>query len=240
MRLVVLMLVAWACFAQVHVNVCGVGDAGFTGGTCYTSPLPLPGGAAAYFQNTRYGTNFSYQFPVSDGNYNLTLHFIENSASGSTPTITAAGQRVFSVTANGNVVLPSLDLFAVAGSNVPVDRTFQVVASGGTGIRLVFAFSVRNAVVSGIDLAPMQPAPSNPFPGCAAYKGGIKCQGGFTSGDGRTYAAVLVWGGTTYVLPNGDGTGKSFHDNGTVDCASANVDPDIIALGLPCHLFIWQ
>lgn len=224
----------WACSAQVHVSACGAGDAGYSGGTCYTSPLTLPTGAPAYLQNTRYG-NFSYSFPLTDGSYNLTLHFIENSASGTTPTITAAGQRVFNVSANGAVVLPALDIFAAVGSNAPLDKSVPVTASGGAGITISFATVVRNAVVSGIDITPVAP-PSNPFPGVTSDgANGLSIGGGITLAGGHAFS--ITWGGTTYVFPSGDGTGKNLHDSGVTDCAAAKVDPKAPP---PCHLLVWQ
>lgn len=152
MRPVLLIFVAWACQAQVHVNACTPGDSNFTGGACYASPIPIPAGAPSYLQQERYG-NFSYHFPMADGQYTVSLHFIENSTA-----ITGVGQRQFNVAINGAQVLAAFDL-AGAGLNTPVDRSFPVLAAGGTGVTITFTTVLRNAVVSAIDVTG-PPAPT--------------------------------------------------------------------------------
>ncbi len=142
-----LFLLALPALAQIHIEACSTADAGYTGGTCYTSPIALKPGSPSYLQKERYGV-FSYQFPVSDGPYSVTLHFIENSTAISGP-----GQRVFSVAINGTAAVTNLDLAAVAPLNTPVDRTIAVTAANGTGAAISFSATVRNAVVSAIDIA---------------------------------------------------------------------------------------
>ncbi len=121
-------------------------DQFFTGGTPQTSPVPLPAGTPAYFQSNRYGV-FKYQIPVPDGQYHVILHFLENSS-----VITGAGQRVFNVAINGAQVLSNFDIYAAAGFNASVDRTFSTSASGGGGILLQFSTVVRNALISAIEV----------------------------------------------------------------------------------------
>jgi Malectin domain len=232
MRLVLSLFVAWTCQAQVHINACTPGDSDFTGGTCYTSPIALPAGAPLYLQQERYG-NFSYHFPMADGSYTVVLHFIENSVA-----ITAPGQRQFTVTLNGTAVITNLDLAAVAALNTPVDRSFPVTASGGAGISIVFSTVIRNAVVSALDITPVVSAPSG-FPGCLSDGNkGIACTGGFQSGAGTTYDPTMAWGGITYRLPSGDGTGKNLGDAGIVPCG--NIDPSVLATNPTCHQFVWR
>ena len=247
MRLVLLILLTWACQAQVHVNACTPGDAGFTGGTCYTSPIPLPAGAPAYLQQERYG-NFSYHFPMADGTYTVVLHFVENSTA-----ITTIGQRLFSVSINGATVLTNFDLAGNANLNTPIDRSFPVAAAGGTGITIVFTTVVRNAVVSAIDItAP----PPNPFPGCSSDgAGGIACTGGITDGVGQMVSGAMVMSGSSsgafgfsvpdaastvilLLMPADDGTGKLLKDSGAVPCPK--LSPQILALHPVCHQAAWQ
>lgn len=225
-------LLAFTLLAQIHVNACTPTDSNFTGGTCYTSPIPLPVGAPLYLQQERYG-NFSYRFPVADGAYTVALHFIENSTA-----VTAVGQRVFSVGINGVALISSLDLTATAPLNTPVDRSFPITASGGTGISITFTATIRNAVVSAIDITPIV-APTNPFPGCSSDgASGISCSGGFSAGGGSTFDFTITWGGITYRFPTGDGTGKVMADSGLVPCG--NLDPKFLATNPTCHQFIWQ
>lgn len=212
-----LLFVALPLAAQIHIEACSAADQGFSlPSTCYTSPMALPAGAPAYLQKERYGT-FNYHFAVADGSYAVTLHFIENSTA-----ITGPGQRVFAVGIGSAIVIPSLDLFATAGLNVPVDRGFTATAAGGTGLIIGFATIVRNAVVSAIDITPLPGA-------LTATSLTIISQ----------YAAGMVFNGVDYLLPTdpSDSTGKVIKDQGAVPCT--NVDPVILKLGFPCHQIVW-
>ena len=191
----ILILIAQAT-AQIHINSGGGVVAGyssdqyFTGGTAYQATIPLPAGMADYLKTSR-GGNFSYKFPVTDGNYTISLRFVENSSA-----VTARGQRVFSVSINGATVLPALDIFAAAGINQEYVQTFTTLASGGNGITVQFVTSVRNAVVSAIDVVPI-PIAQDPFPGCTSDgQRGIKCEGGITLGAGAaTPTGSMLLGG---------------------------------------------
>ncbi len=245
-----LLFVALPLFAQVHVESCSATDAGFSlPSTCYTSPIALPAGAPAYFQKERYGA-FSYHFAVPDGAYTVALHFIENSTA-----ITGAGQRFFSVGIGGTVVLPSLDLFATAGLNTPVDRSFPATASGGTGITIGFTAIVRNAVVSAIDIMPIpQPA----FPGCSPDgTQGIQCAGGFSVAPGGFAGALVLANSantgslgistaagagpfTVLLMPScSDGScfGKFLRNSGVVNCPPLH--PSIAKFNPVCQLAEW-
>lgn len=229
-----LLLFALPLAAQIHIEACSPTDAGYSlPSTCYTSPIVLPMGSPGYLQKERYGT-FVYHFAVADGPYSAALHFVENSTA-----ITAISQRVFSVSINGAPVIPSLDLFATAGFNVPVDKSFPSTASGGAGITIAFTTILRNAVISAIDITPVPVAPANPFPGCIPKGGGISCDGpGFFGQDGK-YASGITFGGVTYLFPvlvgGIDSTNKFLKDSGPTSCA--NVDPSITAT--VCHQLVW-
>lgn len=240
MRFLLSFVFVWACHAQVHINACGQGDTGFSGGTCFAAGLPLPAGAPAYLANER-GGDFSYQIPVADGSYTVTLHFIENSTA-----VTAVGQRVFNVSINGGAVLTSLDLAAIAPLNTPVDRTFaSITAAGFNGITIAFSTVVRRAVVSAIDVTPVLP-PVNPFPGCASDgANGLHCSGSIAAGFGTTFDSAITFNGITYRFPPKvdsagnpiDSTGKLLVDSGPAACG--NLDPAFLATGPTCHQFVW-
>lgn len=103
----------------------------FTGGT----------GSGSY----RYGSNFSYDIPVNNGTYNVTLTFLE-------PSSTAASTRVFNVTANGEVVLSNYNVATAAGGiNQQVTQTFPVTISNGN-LNLVFTSVTGDAIVSYIEV----------------------------------------------------------------------------------------
>lgn len=93
--------------------------------------------------------DFSYHIPVPAGSYEVALKFVE-------PSARAAGQRVFDVIANGEIVLGHFDIFAAAGGKLKtIDRMFEVEASGGVinirfqpvrGEAIVSALSVTSSV----------------------------------------------------------------------------------------------
>jgi beta-galactosidase len=97
------------------------------------------------FANLRRG-RFSYDIPLDNGTYSVTLGFLEPGKA------TAVGGRVFSVDANGVTVLPDLDVLAAAGAyRTVITRTFPVTVTGGR-LKLDFKPSVGEAVVSNISI----------------------------------------------------------------------------------------
>ncbi len=117
-------------------------DEYFVGGT----PRPLDASiGTGIYQTTRFGTNFSYHIPVPPGVYAVSLRL-------SDPTATGPGQRIFTVTINGNTSA-LIDLFALAGARTPYTLPLYAVAGAGF-IDLTFKSSVGNATVSGIDVYP--------------------------------------------------------------------------------------
>ena len=90
---------------------------------------------------------FGFDFPVTNGSYTVTLYFAELNK-------TAAGQRVFDVTLNGQTVLNRFDVFAAAGgTDKAVWRSFPVTVTSGQ-VSLDFIREVENAKVSAIAIAP--------------------------------------------------------------------------------------
>lgn len=88
--------------------------------------------------------NFSYIFPVTNGNHTVTLQFAETYWH-------ATGQRLFNVNINGNQVLTHLDLYAQAGYGNPLHFTFPVNVTNNT-IKIDFISVVDHAKVSGISI----------------------------------------------------------------------------------------
>lgn len=207
------LLFALPLAAQIHIEACSPTDAGYSlPSTCYTSPVALPMGSPGYLQKERYGT-FSYHFAVADGQYAVGLHFIENSTA-----ISAGGQRVFSVGINGAPVIVGLDLFATAGFNAGVDKSFSTSTSGGTGITIAFTTILRNAVISAIDITPVPIAPPPSFPGCSPDgQQGIQCAGGFTATAPNISGSVNFRGA----------------DSGGIGITAANAAGNLIMLVMP-------
>jgi hypothetical protein len=116
-------------------------DKYFTGG----STQAIAGGQGVYAQ-LRYGVAFSYDIPRTNGLYDVRFNLAE-------PSQTAAGLRVFTIVANG-ASTPALDMFALAGFQMPDPQTVRVLVSSGN-LHIAFASSIRTAFVNGIEITPV-------------------------------------------------------------------------------------
>jgi Malectin domain/Domain of unknown function (DUF1929)/PKD domain len=101
-------------------------DTGSTGGSVAATQHAIAGATdPAVYQSERWG-NFTYQFAVPNGSYNVTLKFAEIYWS-------SPGQREFNVAINGTQVLRNFDIVAAAGAPfTAVDKIFEATTSGGT------------------------------------------------------------------------------------------------------------
>ncbi|MEO8955192.1 MAG: malectin domain-containing carbohydrate-binding protein [Ktedonobacteraceae bacterium] len=128
-------------------------DTDFTGGTAVstsktvdTSGVSNPAPQAVY-QSNRYG-NFSYGITglTAGASYPVRLHFAETYW-------TAAGQRTFNVSINGQQVLTNFDIVAAAGAaNKAVVEQFTATADSSGKITLQFTTVKDNAQVNGIEI----------------------------------------------------------------------------------------
>lgn len=129
-------------------------DAGFAGGYSWTSAnQPALGTQDIPYRAMRAssGAPFSYTLTPASPYNSITLKFIE-------PNKTATAERIFSITINGSVVNPSVDLFAATGLLKPFTLTFSIVGSGPLVITLTPV--TGNAVLSGIQVdGPAPPLP---------------------------------------------------------------------------------
>jgi Malectin domain len=114
-------------------------DQYFTGGVVWTDPAMGPG----IWSTLRYAPSFSYDIPMTNGFYTVTFRLLE-------PNKTAVGQRIFTITANG-VHSDPIDIFAMAGANAPTYINLLVLVGNGH-LRIDFAASVGNAVVSAMEI----------------------------------------------------------------------------------------
>jgi hypothetical protein len=123
-------------------------DRDFSGGKTYTSPSGSTVTGTAdpkLYLNQRYGA-FSYAIPLPNGTYSVTLKFADTYS-------TAAGQRIFSVTAQGATVLTDLDVCADVGQGAADDKTFTATVTNGT-LTLGFVTGVQNPMVEAIQVLP--------------------------------------------------------------------------------------
>jgi len=97
------------------------------------------------FASERYG-NFYYVIPVPDGRYMLTLYFAETfwNPLAEAPSHGGAGSRVFSISCNGQMLVPHFDILAESKAFQAVSRTFHGLRPNGQG-KLQIAFApLRN------------------------------------------------------------------------------------------------
>lgn len=103
--------------------------------------------APKIYQTERYSMD-GYKFTVPDGKYTVRLHFAETYDG-----ITAEGERVFSVSINGQTVLKDFDPFKEAGGyQKPVVKTVDDVAVTNGQLDIGFTVNIQNPEINGIEI----------------------------------------------------------------------------------------
>jgi hypothetical protein len=127
-------------------------DTGFVGGKVGTTSTKVSGtNKQGVFRDERFGMT-AYRIPVTNGTYEVRLLESEHY-------FNSAGQRIFTVTAEGRTALLNLDVFARAGGKYKaVWLPFTVTVSDGR-LDLGFTASRDNAKVDGIAVLPKTAAP---------------------------------------------------------------------------------
>jgi hypothetical protein len=120
---------------------------GFMNGAAVDEGSPVGTDIVPVYRTQRRGTTaLKYVVDLPNGNYRVTLHFIETVYS-------AVGQRVFDVALQGSVVLDNLDVFSRAGGvGRPYAASFPVTVSGH---KLEVTFPSINAglaILSGLEV----------------------------------------------------------------------------------------
>lgn len=135
-----------------NVNAAATGNTtSTTASTVTTSSATIPPGTpAALFQSNRWdnpgGPEMEWTFATGPGRFEVRLYLAEIYTG-----ITGAGQRTFSVQANGATVLNNEDVFAEAGLNAGIVKTFFVSNAGST-LTIDFLHGVQNPIVNGIEI----------------------------------------------------------------------------------------
>jgi hypothetical protein len=133
-----------------------LGDRYYRGGERYSSPnQKIIGESDATIYRSRREGEFQYDIPLAAGVYELRLHFAEmlygdgNAAGGGEST------RIFSVKANGQVLIPTLDVIADVGPSAADVRVFKDIAPDSDGkLHLKFEGVTNPAFVSAIEITP--------------------------------------------------------------------------------------
>ncbi len=145
--------------AFIEINAGGVGTGSWLADTDYSGGGEVAWSNAvttnlltgtippqAILQCDRENTSLTYTIPgmVANSNHTVYLYFVEQY-------FTAAGDRVFSVSANGTTEVSNLDIYATAGADyAAIEKSFSVAATSSGQIVLTFTSTVDQAKVSGI------------------------------------------------------------------------------------------
>jgi hypothetical protein len=138
-------------------------DSYFTGGDLlYTSYAIASTNAQDLYlyRSARAGLygDFSYNIPVPNGSYTVTLKMAEIEFSNK-------GERVFNVAINGAPVLSNFDILAHAAPLAPFDQQFPVTVTNDA-VEIDVEGVVRRGILSAIQIAPashpVQPPPPAP------------------------------------------------------------------------------
>jgi hypothetical protein len=103
--------------------------------------------APKIYETERYSME-GYKFTVPNGKYTVRLHFAETYDG-----ITAEGERVFSVSVNGQTVLNDFDPFKEAdGYEKPVVKTIKDVDVTNGQLDISFTMNIQNPEINGIEI----------------------------------------------------------------------------------------
>lgn len=128
----------------------GSGPWGYTAGTAFSTSDPISNtNDDVLYQWVRYGT-FGYKFDLSNGLYDVTLHFSEVGW-------TAPNQRLFNVSIEGTQVLANYDIFAEVGHDAATSKTFYSVNVQDGQLNIDFTTVVNAAIISAIQISPARP-----------------------------------------------------------------------------------
>jgi hypothetical protein len=147
-------------------------DTLFNTGFTYSTPAAIAGTSTpSLYQTCRWGA-FTYQAKVPNGSYTVNLKFAEIALNG-------PGQRTFDVSINDVPALANFDIFAEAGANRALDKSFPVTVNNGL-IVIKFEIGFVNwPLVSAIEILP-------------AAGTGLGTSGGTVPGGGGTFTPVRV------------------------------------------------
>jgi N-acetylneuraminic acid mutarotase/regulation of enolase protein 1 (concanavalin A-like superfamily) len=127
-----------------------------SGGSITNAPFAVANTTNAPLYYTRRWGNFSYNIPVTSGEYTVNLYFSESR-------VTAPGQRYFNVSAEGSLILTHFDAFAAAGFQGAASTSSTVNILDGV-LNLKFMSVKDVAMVSAIELLPMDVNSTPPTP----------------------------------------------------------------------------
>jgi endoglucanase len=126
--------------------------AGKTWGADYGSTMDRVGvgvtgtDIAAIYETERYSMD-AYKFTVPNGKYTVRLHFAETFEG-----IVGPGERVFSVSVQGQEVLKDLDLFKTVGALKPLVKEYKGMSVENGQLVIGFTYNIENPQICGIEI----------------------------------------------------------------------------------------
>ncbi len=153
-------------------------DTNFDGGSTYSTTEAIDGTQDdELYQTERYGgapgsAPLSYDVPVDNGEYEVTLHFAEifqGVADSDSPDSTGPedgtneNDRLFNVSIEGEQVLTDYDIFAEVGPLTATQESFTTEVTDGE-LNLDFAATYDNAKVSAIEVTAVDSGDDNAAP----------------------------------------------------------------------------
>ncbi|MEM7380767.1 MAG: malectin domain-containing carbohydrate-binding protein, partial [Bacteroidota bacterium] len=136
-----------------HNSITYAADQYYSGELTYISTHvtnPEPFKSIRYTKTPTVGSHvMDYKIPVANGDYDVTLHFLEIyfGVSGSG----GVGSRVFDVSIEGQLLEDDLDIYNQVGGNVVYSPTHTVTVSDGE-LTIDFVASVGDPIISAIEV----------------------------------------------------------------------------------------
>lgn len=122
-----------------------IADQYYGAGNTYSTTNNITGTVDPTLYQTQRTGDFTYSLPVPNGSYMLSLYMAETQ-------YTSAGQRLFSVTANGSPFLTNFDIYANAGADTALVKALPIIVTNGQ-VDLNFTGNAAIAAI-GLDLIP--------------------------------------------------------------------------------------
>ncbi|AFY68806.1 hypothetical protein Pse7367_0498 [Thalassoporum mexicanum PCC 7367] len=171
-----------------------VADQDFVNGKTFSTSGDIGGTVDdPLYQTERYDANLAYTIPLVDGEYQVSLEFAELYHN-------SAGNRVFDVSAEGQLFVDDLDIYAQVGKNAAYSQTFNVSINDGA-LDLDFVASADAAKVSAIAITPIEPPPGiRVNVGGSEYTdefGKVWAEDSFNSGTSSIYTTTATISNTT-------------------------------------------
>ncbi|MGH2636157.1 MAG: malectin domain-containing carbohydrate-binding protein [Actinomycetota bacterium] len=184
------------------------GGFGFVGGSTFSTTAEIGGtGDDPLYRTYRSAPSFEYRLDLASETYSVLLRFAEIDSR-----FFAVGRRVFNVAIEGVQVLSGFDIFATAGANAALDRTFEVAVTDGT-MNIVFSRTQGRAVVNAIAVESATSTPDFTFAaspatvttapgGTATFTAEVAFVNGFTSTNTDLWVTGLPAGATGVYAPD--------------------------------------